>query len=120
MNPMSDAASVKGSNVRRSHKDVIVSIRLPKGLVDELRDIQDVNHFMDLSDEIRFIVRRYCLRFLNSGNSSMQAPIELIAQQKRKEKLIEELSKMIDTLKSDDDSSAMKEEEEKIAGSDNG
>jgi hypothetical protein len=72
---------------------------------------------MDLSDEIRYIVRRYCLSFLNSENSTSQAPIELIAEQKRKEKLIAELSKMIETLKSDDKSNA---KEEKIAGLNNG
>jgi len=84
-------------------KDVIVSIRLPKSLMDELKDIQQVNHFMDLSDEIRFVVRKYCLSFLNSQSnheSSAQPPIELLLEQKRKEKLIGDLSKIIENLKS--------------------
>jgi Arc/MetJ-type ribon-helix-helix transcriptional regulator len=80
----------------KSRKDIIVSVRLPKSLVDELKDLQPVNHFMDLSDEIRFIVRRYCLSFLNSQG---QQPIEGMLEQKRKEKLIQELTKIIDTLK---------------------
>lgn len=80
-------------------KDIIVSVRLPKSLVDELKDIQKVNHFIDLSDEIRFVVRRYCLGFLNTQQSGMQPPIEVMAEQKRKEKLIEDLTKIIDNLK---------------------
>ena len=80
-------------------KDVIVSVRLPKTLVEELKDIQKVNHFIDLSDEIRFVVRRYCLSFLNTQQSNVQPPIEMIAEQKRKEKLIDDLTKIIDNLK---------------------
>jgi len=86
----------------KPRKDVIVSVRLPHGLVEELKDIQQVNHFMDLSDEIRFVVRKYCLSFLNSQGqqSSIQPPIELLAEQKRKERLIQDLSKIIENLKS--------------------
>jgi metal-responsive CopG/Arc/MetJ family transcriptional regulator len=87
---------------QKSKRDVIVSVRLPKELVSELKDIQQVNHFMDLSDEIRFVVRKYCLSFLNSqGSQSIQSPIELLAEQKRKEQLIQELTKIIDNLKGD-------------------
>ena len=88
----------------KPRKDVIVSVRLPKGLVDELKDLQKINHFMDLSDEMRFIVRRYCLSFLNtqnSGSSNISPPIELLAEQRRKEKLIDDLSKIIVGLKGD-------------------
>jgi len=97
---MNDAVTIDGSNTKKSRKDVIVSIRLPKSLINELKDLQNINHFMDLSDEIRFIVRKYCLRFLSSGNSTSQAPIDVIAEQKRKEKLISELNRIIDDLKS--------------------
>jgi hypothetical protein len=83
----------------QSRKDVIVSVRLPRSLIEELRDIQKVNHFMDLSDEIRFVVRRYCLGFLNSQQSEVKPPIELLVEQKRKEKLIDDLSKIIENLK---------------------
>jgi metal-responsive CopG/Arc/MetJ family transcriptional regulator len=86
----------------KTRKDTIVSVRLPKSLVEELKDIQQINHFMDLSDEIRFVVRRYCLSFLNSQDQNLtqaKPPIELLAEQKRKEKLIDDLSKIIENLK---------------------
>ncbi len=90
----------------KPRKDVIVSVRLPKSLVDELKDIQKINHFMDLSDEMRFVVRRYCLSFLNSQSqsSSIHPPIELLAEQRRKEKLIDDLTKIIENLKSNKNS----------------
>jgi|GEM_PF-970480 len=87
-------------------KEIIVSVRLPKSLVDELKEIQQVNHFMDLSDEIRFVVRRYCLSFLNSSgqvSSLSKPPIELLLEEKRKEKLIDDLSKIIENLKGNKD-----------------
>jgi len=86
---------------KKSRKDVIVSIRLPKGLVDELKDIQQVNHFMDISDEIRFIVRKYCLSFMNSQNSHAT---DSLLEQKRKDKLIQDLTKILNNLKNDQSS----------------
>ena len=74
-------------------KDIIVAVRMPKGLVDELRDIQKVNHFMDLSDEIRFIVRKHFI--------SPQQDQDMIAELRRKEKLIEELTRIVDQLKNE-------------------
>jgi len=97
----SHSSSNSPSSPHKPKKDIIVSVRLPKSLIDELKDIQQVNHFMDLSDEIRFVVRRYCLGFLNNQGqqSSIQPPIEMLAEQRRKEKLIDDLSKIIENLK---------------------
>ncbi len=98
---------ISPSKSSKPKKDVIVSVRLPKSLVEELKDIQKINHFMDLSDEVRFVVRRYCLSFLNSQGqtSSIHPPIELLAEQRRKEKLIDDLTKIIENLKSNKTSS---------------
>ncbi|MGV8086791.1 MAG: hypothetical protein ACP5N1_04115 [Candidatus Woesearchaeota archaeon] len=93
----------KISSSKKLKKDVIVSVRLPKSLVEELKDIQQINHFMDLSDEIRFVVRRYCLGVMNlssnNSNQTAQPPIEILLEQKRNEKLISDLNKIIETLK---------------------
>lgn len=39
-------------------KDVIVSIRMPWPLVSELRELAKTQNFLDLSEEIRSIVRQ--------------------------------------------------------------
>lgn len=92
-----DSRMSKHASATISKKDIIVAVRMPKGLVLELRDIQKINHFMDMSDEIRYIVRKY----------GMQSPIGQLPQKdignaflesKRKEKLIEELNKIISQL----------------------
>ena len=72
-----------------SKKDIIVAVRMPKGLVEELRDLQQINHFMDISDEIRYIIRKYCLDFLGQPK----------LDDKRKEKLIEDLNTILTGLK---------------------
>jgi hypothetical protein len=90
----------KASTIKRQKKDVLVSVRLPKSLVEELKDIQKINHFIDLSDEIRFVVRKYCLNVLNITNSiSSKPPVELLLEERRKEKLISDLTNIIDNLK---------------------
>jgi hypothetical protein len=82
--------------IHRELKDTIVAIRMPRSLIDELRDIQKINHFMDLSEEIRFIIRRYCMPRLEQGEQkSEDAYLEI----KRKERIIEDLNKIIAQLK---------------------
>ncbi|MEM4637911.1 MAG: hypothetical protein QXK76_02720 [Candidatus Woesearchaeota archaeon] len=82
----------KSSNKsQKSQKDVIVAVRMPKGLVDELRDLQKVNHFMDLSDEIRYIIRKNILYVNKKPDIS-----------RKKEQIINELSSIIDELKKND------------------
>jgi hypothetical protein len=76
-----------------SRKDFIVAVRMPHSLTEELKDIQKINHFMDISDEIRYVVRKYCIQ---------PKPPELekaFLENKRKEKLIEELNNIIEQLK---------------------
>ncbi|MBI2541863.1 hypothetical protein HYV80_04090 [Candidatus Woesearchaeota archaeon] len=42
--------------------DVMVSIRMPKALVAELKELAQSHHFLDLSEEVRSIVRQKWLR----------------------------------------------------------
>ena len=36
----------------------MVSIRMPKSLINELKDLAKSQHFMDLSEEVRTVVRK--------------------------------------------------------------
>lgn len=76
---------------KRQKKDIIVAVRMPKGLVEELKDLQRINHFMDLSDEIRFIIRKN-LFYVDKKNND---------ESRRKENIIDNLNKIIRELKSD-------------------
>jgi hypothetical protein len=79
----------KIEHVLRQKKDILVAVRMPKGLITELKSLQKTNHFMDMSDEIRFVIRKYTI------NASSNDPGEL----QKKEQLIADLSKIIDGLK---------------------
>ena len=45
--------------------DVMVSIRMPKSLVLELKESAKTQHFLDLSEEVRSIVRQKWNSYLN-------------------------------------------------------
>lgn len=85
----------------RIKKENIVSVRMPKGLVSELRDLQKINHFMDISDEIRFVIRKYC---------AMPQQKSIDEDQEKKQQLISDLDRILRELKNTDASY-----EEKIA-----
>jgi Arc/MetJ-type ribon-helix-helix transcriptional regulator len=36
----------------------MISVRIPSSLVDELRDVSQKDHFMDLSEAVRSIIRK--------------------------------------------------------------
>ena len=74
---------------KSSKKDIIVAVRMPRSLLDELKDLQKVNHFMDISDEIRFVIRRY----------TAKPDQEIFSELKRKEKLIKDLNDIVSQLK---------------------
>lgn len=44
-------------------KTNMISVRMPLSLVKELRDSAKTNHFMDLSEEIRFIIKQNFLKY---------------------------------------------------------
>jgi len=69
--------------------DDIVSIRIPSSLVSELRKTVEKEHFKDLSELIRTVVRK---RFLESQK---QPDLGLLT----KDQLINELQRIVDQLK---------------------
>ncbi len=85
------------SKILRQKKDTIVAVRMPKGLVEELKDLQKINHFMDISDEIRYVIRRYVF---NVGTEHADSE-KTIQELKKKEQLIQDLSRIITELKNE-------------------
>lgn len=86
--------------------DVMVSIRMPKGLIEELKELAVKNHYMDLSDEIRQVIKQKCLaniepykHELSKVRESLEKEIVTKKVVEDKEKLISELKKIIDELK---------------------
>jgi Arc/MetJ-type ribon-helix-helix transcriptional regulator len=86
--------------------DVMVSIRMPRSLLAELRVLAEKKHFMDVSEEVRSIVRKrwiqynkpelYEIRRLREeiGEAVKQRSIRITQKQ-----IAEELEKIRDQLK---------------------
>ena len=87
-------------------KDIVVSVRLPTSLVQELKILAKENHYLDLSEQIRTIIRNKCEEYYSPYKHEVQKMREQLEQNisekkdsKDKEKLLEELQKIIMELK---------------------
>jgi len=88
--------------------DLVVSIRMPTSLVKELRLLAKKNHFKDLSEEIRSIVRTKCLKYSQPYASELDKlrtdlSSQLVRKQEREQrlKLVEDLKKIVDELQNE-------------------
>lgn len=86
--------------------DKLVSIRMPRPLVEELRRLVHENHYLDLSEELRSIIRRGAVRYLNPYASdvnelrkSLEHDLKTRNEQLRKEELIRELKNLLEVDK---------------------
>lgn len=87
-------------------KDTVLSIRLPSSLVKELKSLLEKEHFLDMSEQIRTIVREKCEEYskpyqheLKKISHQMEEKHSNIKKEIEKQKLIEELNKIIKELK---------------------
>ncbi|MBR9690615.1 hypothetical protein GOV08_02930 [Candidatus Woesearchaeota archaeon] len=83
----------------------IVSVRMPSSLVKELREHAAKNHFMDLSEEIRFIIKQKMQEqkdpFAHEVRKLKDEIKTEISKKSQHERTIfvEELKKLLDELK---------------------
>lgn len=87
-------------------KDVMISVRVPSGLVKELKELTEKNHYMDLSEHIRAIIREKSMQFaepyryeLSKMREQMENRISSNKAIEEKKKLMEELKNIIHELK---------------------
>lgn len=45
--------------------DRVISVKMPGSLIEALRNLQAEHHYLDLSEQLRSIVREKCLEFTN-------------------------------------------------------
>jgi metal-responsive CopG/Arc/MetJ family transcriptional regulator len=87
-------------------KDTTLSIRLPVTLVKELRELAQKNHYLDLSEQIRTIIRQKCEEYTEPYKHEVKKMREQLEENIKeskdshdKEKLLQELEKIITELK---------------------
>lgn len=85
--------------------DSIVSVRMPSSLVQKLKLLSKENHFMDVSEELRSIIRIKAQEYKEKGNLGMPEPQKTAPDFKTdnmvREELIKKLKEMIKELEHD-------------------
>jgi hypothetical protein len=85
--------------------DSIVSVRMPSSLVQKLKLLSKENHFMDVSEELRSIIRIKAQEYKEKGNLAAQEPQKATPDFKTdnmvREELIKKLKEMIKELEHD-------------------
>ncbi len=86
--------------------DSVVSLRMPKSLVNELKDLAKKNHYMDVSEEIRSVVREKWLQYTNpllhemiKTRKDIKHEIEKKVIKKEQKEVLEELKKIKEYLR---------------------
>ncbi len=84
----------------------VVSVKMPSSLVNELRKLQEKNHYLDLSEQLRSVVRQKCLELSNpytEGLKSLRADLTRDASESSAERAKEKvLRDLIQLLKEDE------------------
>ena len=83
--------------------DVMVSIRMPKSLASELKSLIGKNHFLDLSEEVRSIVRQKWTSVTNPELfeiKKLRENIEAEIKKKSAKRIDEEVAKELEKIKS--------------------
>ena len=81
--------------------DSIVSVRMPSSLVQKLKELSRENHFLDVSEEIRSIIRIKTREYrVKAGGEEMaiEKPADFKTENQVKEELIKRLKGMIKEL----------------------
>jgi len=84
-------------------KDAVVSVRIPSSLVVELKNLAKENHYVDLSEQIREIIRQKLMQFESEEQSKSTTHDKKEASKKTapkdKEVLLAQLQSLIEELK---------------------
>jgi Arc/MetJ-type ribon-helix-helix transcriptional regulator len=87
-------------------RETIVSVRMPRTLVQELRILAAKNHYMDLSEELRSVIREKCLQYIEPYQHELKKIREEIEKEfltkktiDNKKQLIQDLKRIVEELK---------------------
>jgi len=78
----------------------VVSVKMPSSLVKELRHLTAEHHYLDLSEQLRSVVRQKCLdhtrgQELERLRHDIEQQVSVSNTQMRKEQLLGELSRLL-------------------------
>jgi Arc/MetJ-type ribon-helix-helix transcriptional regulator len=89
-------------------KDVIVSVRMPRTMLDRLKELAGKNHYMDVSDEIRSVIREKTAQYASPYTQDVKRIVddlqEELRDREKKDKrgeAIVQLKKLLEELEHD-------------------
>jgi Arc/MetJ-type ribon-helix-helix transcriptional regulator len=82
----------------------VVSVKMPSTLVHELKRLTAEHHYLDLSEQIRSVVRQKCLKYTQPYDDIAKLRKELEQQMSnvnasRKEQILQELQRLLEGSK---------------------
>jgi Arc/MetJ-type ribon-helix-helix transcriptional regulator len=82
----------------------VVSVKMPPSLVHELKRLTSEHHYLDLSEQIRSVVRQKCLKYTQPYDDIAKLRKDLEQQitsatASRKEQILQELQRLLEGSK---------------------
>jgi Arc/MetJ-type ribon-helix-helix transcriptional regulator len=74
----------------------VVSVKMPASLVAELRKLTAEHHYLDLSEQLRSVVRQKCMRTTSPPPAPVEREVRDAQTKLQKEKLLKELARMLE------------------------
>lgn len=79
----------------------IVSVKMPGSLVGELKRLTSEHHYLDLSEQVRSVVRQKCLKYSQPYDDITKLRRDLeqqinSANASRKEQILQELQRLLE------------------------
>ena len=81
--------------------DMIVSVRMPVSMINELKELADKNHFLDVSEEIRSLLRDKHQEYKDPYSTKLLAIRETISKTTMPDKiksLKQDLKKLLEEI----------------------
>lgn len=97
-------------------KNYMISVRLPSSLVEEVKDVSKKDHYLDLSEAVRSIIRNNWLKNkdpISFQLRRMRKEINATINQKNQEQLLNELKRIMDSVMANDNVPKDNEDNEK-------
>jgi len=79
--------------------DVIVSVRMTSSMAEQLRLLAKTRHFLDISEEIRTIVREKAPSYLSPYNAQVKRIVDDLRKEIRLDRETEKRQALISNLK---------------------
>jgi metal-responsive CopG/Arc/MetJ family transcriptional regulator len=84
--------------------DSVISVRMPSSLVQRLKELSKDNHFLDLSEEVRSIIKFKIKNYteeIPEKSEEAQKPADFKTENIVKEEVVKRLKKIIKELEHD-------------------